>query len=155
MGFKKIKLILNSFYLFCLLCRHQDENRYHEDIFGVTLRTYEVTNRIRSESIAYIEENKKDSDEWVISSFVSSVASEIGAHNDQKGLIYLELHKRSCNLNHFVSVDVGIKDSFWSLRLMESICATAHIYFCVKCQSFPNKVVYLSSALSHTPAELC
>lgn len=41
----------------------QDQNRYHEDIFGVTLRTYEVTNRIRSESIAYIEENKKDSDE--------------------------------------------------------------------------------------------
>ncbi|XP_023813820.1 nitric oxide synthase, brain isoform X1 [Oryzias latipes] len=41
----------------------RDENRYHEDIFGVTLRTYEVTNRIRSESIAYIEENKKDSDE--------------------------------------------------------------------------------------------
>uniref|UniRef100_A0A1A8CCL5 Nitric oxide synthase n=1 Tax=Nothobranchius kadleci TaxID=1051664 RepID=A0A1A8CCL5_NOTKA len=37
----------------------RDENRYHEDIFGVTLRTYEVTNRIRSESIAYIEENKK------------------------------------------------------------------------------------------------
>uniref|UniRef100_A0A8C7ZDM9 nitric-oxide synthase (NADPH) n=1 Tax=Oryzias sinensis TaxID=183150 RepID=A0A8C7ZDM9_9TELE len=27
----------------------RDENRYHEDIFGVTLRTYEVTNRIRSE----------------------------------------------------------------------------------------------------------
>lgn len=49
------------------VCSHfhciQDENRYHEDIFGVTLRTYEVTNRIRSESIAYIEENKKDSDE--------------------------------------------------------------------------------------------
>uniref|UniRef100_A0A668SIW4 Nitric oxide synthase n=1 Tax=Oreochromis aureus TaxID=47969 RepID=A0A668SIW4_OREAU len=41
----------------------RDENRYHEDIFGVTLRTYEVTNRIRSESIAYIEESKKDSDE--------------------------------------------------------------------------------------------
>ncbi len=41
----------------------QDENRYHEDIFGVTLRTYEVTNRLRSESIAYIEESKKDSDE--------------------------------------------------------------------------------------------
>ncbi|KAM7391186.1 hypothetical protein PAMP_021893 [Pampus punctatissimus] len=41
----------------------RDENRYHEDIFGVTLRTYEVTNRLRSESIAYIEENKKDSDE--------------------------------------------------------------------------------------------
>uniref|UniRef100_A0A8C2ZXP7 Nitric oxide synthase n=1 Tax=Cyclopterus lumpus TaxID=8103 RepID=A0A8C2ZXP7_CYCLU len=34
----------------------RDENRYHEDIFGVTLRTYEVTNRLRSESIAYIEE---------------------------------------------------------------------------------------------------
>uniref|UniRef100_A0A8B9JJ06 Nitric oxide synthase n=1 Tax=Astyanax mexicanus TaxID=7994 RepID=A0A8B9JJ06_ASTMX len=25
----------------------RDENRYHEDIFGVTLRTYEVTNRLR------------------------------------------------------------------------------------------------------------
>eukprot|EP00064_Thunnus_orientalis_P007827 superscaffoldBa00000891_g7849 len=41
----------------------RDENRYHEDIFGVTLRTYEVTNRLRSESIAYIEESKKDSDD--------------------------------------------------------------------------------------------
>uniref|UniRef100_A0A669PX34 Nitric oxide synthase n=1 Tax=Phasianus colchicus TaxID=9054 RepID=A0A669PX34_PHACC len=37
--------------------------RYHEDIFGVTLRTYEVTNRLRSESIAFIEESKKDTDE--------------------------------------------------------------------------------------------
>uniref|UniRef100_H3C394 Nitric oxide synthase n=1 Tax=Tetraodon nigroviridis TaxID=99883 RepID=H3C394_TETNG len=45
------------------ISRLRDQNRYHEDIFGVTLRTYEVTNRIRSESIAYIEENKKDSDE--------------------------------------------------------------------------------------------
>ncbi|XP_075424220.1 nitric oxide synthase 1 isoform X2 [Ascaphus truei] len=41
----------------------RDDNRYHEDIFGVTLRTYEVTNRLRSESIAFIEESKKDSDE--------------------------------------------------------------------------------------------
>lgn len=41
----------------------QDDNRYHEDIFGVTLRTYEVTNRLRSESIAFIEESKKDTDE--------------------------------------------------------------------------------------------
>ncbi|XP_069475308.1 nitric oxide synthase 1 [Ambystoma mexicanum] len=41
----------------------RDDNRYHEDIFGVTLRTYEVTNRLRSESIAHIEESKKDSDE--------------------------------------------------------------------------------------------
>ncbi|XP_022076041.1 nitric oxide synthase, brain [Acanthochromis polyacanthus] len=41
----------------------RDENRYHEDIFGVTLRTYEVTNRLRSESIAYNEESKKDTDE--------------------------------------------------------------------------------------------
>ncbi|XP_059909475.1 nitric oxide synthase, brain [Gadus macrocephalus] len=41
----------------------RDENRYHEDIFGVTLRTYEVTNRLRSESIAFIEESKKDPDE--------------------------------------------------------------------------------------------
>ncbi|XP_069789236.1 nitric oxide synthase 1 isoform X2 [Narcine bancroftii] len=38
----------------------RDENRYHEDIFGVTLRTYEVTTRLRSESIAFIEESKKD-----------------------------------------------------------------------------------------------
>ncbi|XP_075881910.1 nitric oxide synthase 1 isoform X2 [Nelusetta ayraudi] len=45
------------------ISRLRDENRYHEDIFGVTLRTYEVTNRLRSESIAYIEENKKDTDE--------------------------------------------------------------------------------------------
>lgn len=51
-------------YVFLKLSHcHQDENRYHEDIFGVTLRTYEVTNRLRSESIAYIEESKKDSDE--------------------------------------------------------------------------------------------
>ncbi|XP_053135368.1 nitric oxide synthase, brain isoform X4 [Hemicordylus capensis] len=42
----------------------RDDNRYHEDIFGVTLRTYEVTNRLRSESIAHIEESKKDTDEW-------------------------------------------------------------------------------------------
>uniref|UniRef100_A0A672RGZ8 Nitric oxide synthase n=1 Tax=Sinocyclocheilus grahami TaxID=75366 RepID=A0A672RGZ8_SINGR len=41
----------------------RDEHRYHEDIFGVTLRTYEVTNRLRSESIAFIEESKKDTDE--------------------------------------------------------------------------------------------
>ncbi|XP_075754273.1 nitric oxide synthase 1 isoform X1 [Pelodiscus sinensis] len=41
----------------------RDDNRYHEDIFGVTLRTYEVTNRLRSESIAFIEESKKDADE--------------------------------------------------------------------------------------------
>lgn len=45
------------------LSKLRDENRYHEDIFGVTLRTYEVTNRLRSESIAFIEESKKDSDE--------------------------------------------------------------------------------------------
>ncbi|KAM9194759.1 nitric oxide synthase 1 isoform 1-T1 [Dugong dugon] len=43
--------------------RLRDDNRYHEDIFGVTLRTYEVTNRLRSESIAFIEESKKDTDE--------------------------------------------------------------------------------------------
>uniref|UniRef100_A0A8C6ZR31 nitric-oxide synthase (NADPH) n=1 Tax=Nothoprocta perdicaria TaxID=30464 RepID=A0A8C6ZR31_NOTPE len=41
----------------------RDDSRYHEDIFGVTLRTYEVTNRLRSESIAFIEESKKDTDE--------------------------------------------------------------------------------------------
>ncbi|XP_018409777.1 PREDICTED: nitric oxide synthase, brain [Nanorana parkeri] len=41
----------------------RDDNRYHEDIFGVTLRTYEVTNRLRSESIAFIEESNKNSDE--------------------------------------------------------------------------------------------
>uniref|UniRef100_A0A2K5C5V2 Nitric oxide synthase n=1 Tax=Aotus nancymaae TaxID=37293 RepID=A0A2K5C5V2_AOTNA len=45
------------------ISRMRDDNRYHEDIFGVTLRTYEVTNRLRSESIAFIEESKKDTDE--------------------------------------------------------------------------------------------
>ncbi|XP_038619697.1 LOW QUALITY PROTEIN: nitric oxide synthase, brain [Tachyglossus aculeatus] len=40
----------------------RDANRYHEDIFGITLRTYEVTNRLRSESTAY-EEIRKDLDE--------------------------------------------------------------------------------------------
>uniref|UniRef100_A0A2R9CL25 Nitric oxide synthase n=1 Tax=Pan paniscus TaxID=9597 RepID=A0A2R9CL25_PANPA len=45
------------------ISRMRDDNRYHEDIFGVTLRTYEVTNRLRSESIAFIEESKKDPDE--------------------------------------------------------------------------------------------
>ncbi|KAJ8779343.1 hypothetical protein J1605_012805 [Eschrichtius robustus] len=45
------------------ISRLRDDNRYHEDIFGVTLRTYEVTNRLRSESIAFIEESKKDTDE--------------------------------------------------------------------------------------------
>ncbi|KAG9487805.1 hypothetical protein GDO78_007540 [Eleutherodactylus coqui] len=46
-----------------LISKLRDDSRYHEDIFGVTLRTYEVTNRLRSESIAFIEESKKDSDE--------------------------------------------------------------------------------------------
>uniref|UniRef100_A0A8C5TIH9 nitric-oxide synthase (NADPH) n=1 Tax=Malurus cyaneus samueli TaxID=2593467 RepID=A0A8C5TIH9_9PASS len=45
------------------LSKLRDDSRYHEDIFGVTLRTYEVTNRLRSESIAFIEESKKDTDE--------------------------------------------------------------------------------------------
>ncbi|XP_040433179.1 nitric oxide synthase, brain isoform X2 [Cygnus olor] len=43
----------------------RDDSRYHEDIFGVTLRTYEVTNRLRSESIAFIEESKKDTDDMM------------------------------------------------------------------------------------------
>uniref|UniRef100_I3NF66 Nitric oxide synthase n=1 Tax=Ictidomys tridecemlineatus TaxID=43179 RepID=I3NF66_ICTTR len=47
------------------ISRLRDDNRYHEDIFGVTLRTYEVTNRLRSESIAFIEESKKETDEYV------------------------------------------------------------------------------------------
>nr|XP_036849380.1 nitric oxide synthase, brain isoform X1 [Manis javanica]XP_036849381.1 nitric oxide synthase, brain isoform X1 [Manis javanica]XP_036849382.1 nitric oxide synthase, brain isoform X1 [Manis javanica]XP_036849384.1 nitric oxide synthase, brain isoform X1 [Manis javanica]XP_036849385.1 nitric oxide synthase, brain isoform X1 [Manis javanica] len=45
------------------ISRLRDDNRYHEDIFGVTLRTYEVTNRLRSESIAFIEDSKKATDE--------------------------------------------------------------------------------------------
>ncbi|KAF2979433.1 hypothetical protein EK904_012019 [Melospiza melodia maxima] len=45
------------------LSKLRDDSRYHEDIFGVTLRTYEVTNRLRSESIAFIEESKKDTDD--------------------------------------------------------------------------------------------
>uniref|UniRef100_UPI00358E0407 nitric oxide synthase 1 n=1 Tax=Myxine glutinosa TaxID=7769 RepID=UPI00358E0407 len=34
-----------------LVKRLREEGRYHEDIFGVTLRTYEITSRIRSRSI--------------------------------------------------------------------------------------------------------
>lgn len=52
-----------SFPPFLFYPHSQDDSRYHEDIFGVTLRTYEVTNRLRSESIAFIEESKKDTDE--------------------------------------------------------------------------------------------
>ncbi|MGH0171552.1 UNVERIFIED_CONTAM: hypothetical protein FKN15_061827 [Acipenser sinensis] len=51
----------------------RDENRYHEDIFGVTLRTYEVTNRLRSESIAFIEESKKDSDDKLFRVFLDTM----------------------------------------------------------------------------------
>lgn len=49
-----------------LISKLRGESRYHEGIFGVTLRTYEVTKRLRSESNAYthcLQENKKDSDE--------------------------------------------------------------------------------------------
>uniref|UniRef100_A0A8C4Q4A2 Nitric oxide synthase 3 n=1 Tax=Eptatretus burgeri TaxID=7764 RepID=A0A8C4Q4A2_EPTBU len=35
-----------------LVKRLREEGRYHEDIFGVTLRTYEITSRIRSRSIS-------------------------------------------------------------------------------------------------------
>lgn len=55
--------VLRFFTLVPVPSTMQDDNRYHEDIFGVTLRTYEVTNRLRSESIAHIEESKKDTDE--------------------------------------------------------------------------------------------
>ncbi|XP_043924227.1 nitric oxide synthase, brain [Protopterus annectens] len=58
---QQAKLSLEDADLF--ISRLRDENRYHEDIFGVTLRTYEVTNRLRSESIAFTEESKKDTDE--------------------------------------------------------------------------------------------
>ncbi|KAB0406205.1 hypothetical protein E2I00_002502, partial [Balaenoptera physalus] len=57
------------------ISRLRDDNRYHEDIFGVTLRTYEVTNRLRSESIAFIEESKKDTDEMA-AGFVSTDTAE-------------------------------------------------------------------------------
>lgn len=30
----------------------QDQNRYHEDIFGLTFRTQEVASRIRSQSLS-------------------------------------------------------------------------------------------------------
>ncbi|XP_078277885.1 nitric oxide synthase 1 [Rhinoraja longicauda] len=46
-----------------IISKLREEHRYHEDIFGVTLRTHEVTNRHRSESIAFIEESKKDLDD--------------------------------------------------------------------------------------------
>ncbi|XP_069775851.1 nitric oxide synthase 1-like [Narcine bancroftii] len=35
----------------------KDENRYHEDIFGITLRTHEVTTKIRSTSFTFWQES--------------------------------------------------------------------------------------------------
>ncbi|XP_030051446.1 nitric oxide synthase, endothelial [Microcaecilia unicolor] len=36
----------------------RDQNRYHEDIFGITLRTQEVTSRIRSQSFSLQEKRE-------------------------------------------------------------------------------------------------
>ncbi|XP_038631288.1 nitric oxide synthase, brain-like [Scyliorhinus canicula] len=40
------------------IAKLKDENRYHEDIFGVTLRTREVTTKIRSTSLTYWQGTK-------------------------------------------------------------------------------------------------
>ncbi|XP_043560201.1 nitric oxide synthase, brain-like isoform X1 [Chiloscyllium plagiosum] len=40
------------------LTKLKDENRYHEDIFGLTLRTREVATKIRSTSLNYWQETK-------------------------------------------------------------------------------------------------
>uniref|UniRef100_A0A8C9U5P7 Nitric oxide synthase n=1 Tax=Serinus canaria TaxID=9135 RepID=A0A8C9U5P7_SERCA len=54
------------------LSKLRDDSRYHEDIFGVTLRTYEVTNRLRSESIAFIEERSPATSPWAVTPSAAS-----------------------------------------------------------------------------------
>ncbi|CAM9948470.1 unnamed protein product [Lampetra fluviatilis] len=43
-----------------IVSRLRDEGRYHEDIFGVTLRTFEVTTRLRSASIAQSDKEHEE-----------------------------------------------------------------------------------------------
>ncbi|XP_072115018.1 nitric oxide synthase 1-like [Mobula birostris] len=44
------------------IARLKDENRYHEDIFGLTLRTREVTTKVRSASFTYWQQSKGGSE---------------------------------------------------------------------------------------------
>lgn len=47
----------------CALLR-QDQQRYHEDIFGLTLRTQEVTSRIRTQSFSLQERQLRGAVPW-------------------------------------------------------------------------------------------
>lgn len=47
----------------CSLSR-QDQQRYHEDIFGLTLRTQEVTSRIRTQSFSLQERQLRGAVPW-------------------------------------------------------------------------------------------
>lgn len=42
----------------------QDQQRYHEDIFGLTLRTQEVTSRIRTQSFSLQERHLRGAVPW-------------------------------------------------------------------------------------------
>lgn len=42
----------------------QDQQRYHEDIFGLTLRTQEVTSRIRTQSFSLQERQLRGAVPW-------------------------------------------------------------------------------------------
>ncbi|XP_027696785.1 nitric oxide synthase, endothelial isoform X2 [Vombatus ursinus] len=45
----------------------RDQQRYHEDIFGLTLRTQEVTNRIRTQSFSLQERQARGAVPWALS----------------------------------------------------------------------------------------
>lgn len=47
-----------------LLFSPQDQQRYHEDIFGLTLRTQEVTSRIRTQSFSLQERHLRSAVPW-------------------------------------------------------------------------------------------
>lgn len=47
-----------------LLFPPQDQQRYHEDIFGLTLRTQEVTSRIRTQSFSLKERHLRSAVPW-------------------------------------------------------------------------------------------
>ncbi|XP_051899610.1 nitric oxide synthase, endothelial-like [Pristis pectinata] len=40
------------------IAKLKDDNRYHEDIFGITLRTREVTTKVRSTSFTCWQQSK-------------------------------------------------------------------------------------------------
>lgn len=63
--------VLCSFTFFFL---SQEENRYHEDIFGITLKTAEVTSRGRAEA----KNRKSTSSSWGLSNGLFFVKLDFG-----------------------------------------------------------------------------